>query len=277
MKKIVSAILAIILSLSLAPSVFADHSISNVILESGCPHDQGAANQEGYRLITATGDQYTIQMPAPGMYFYTPESMYVDAEMNHSIYVYQKPDGKKEKLMPFAYEGSLVQAFAEDGGFTCIVYQDETYRTHAGWVYTSSLSWYYPGVALTVCEPCASSVFMPGDPMLNWSRNNFVGSRQKYTVLDMDMENCVQFKLEYQVLNRNGAETSEVLGARSIYVNDGSGWLCVGNFCMSEIETYLVTVNPPKPMNILAVATASDCPAADTLKMRQTVLDFMTV
>ena len=100
MKKIVSAILAIILSLSLAPSVFADHSISNVILESGCPHDQGAANQEGYRLITATGDQYTIQMPAPGMYFYTPESMYVDAEMNHSIYVYQKPDGKKEKLMP---------------------------------------------------------------------------------------------------------------------------------------------------------------------------------
>ena len=59
-------------------------------------------------------------------------------------------------------------------------------------------------------------------PALTWSRDNFVGSAEKYAVLAEAVPNCVQMKLAYQVTDTDGAQFEDMLGTRTVYVNDGS-------------------------------------------------------
>lgn len=235
--------------------------------------------EHGLELILSTGDQYVITMPNTYSYI-TPLSMYVDAPGDHSIYVYKDLDCDKEKLMPFAYEGMRVTAVAEQKNektnLTCIVYRDENYRLHAGWVHSRYLTVWFPGAVETIGSTYMGTMYTTEDPVISWGKDYFVNTKQKYTVLSTPIRACAQFQLNYQVTGRGGASTEEVLGPRTVFVNDGTGWTMVGQFDYSKIQSVLVTVNMPEPMDLLAVAVIPSCVKPELFSFRQGVQDALT-
>ncbi len=285
MKKMLSLLIVSALLLGCIPGqVFADVMINNqikngednTVIASSAP-----IRESGFDLILSTGDQYTITMPSYYAYI-QPISMYVDAPGNHSIYVYRDLCCDKEKLMPFAYEGMRVTAVAEqknkDGvtKMTCIVYRDELFRLHAGWVHSKYLTSWFPGAVETTGMSYSGTVYTAGDPTLSWGRDYFVNTKQKYVVLNNPIRSCTQFRLNYQLTDRGGAKTEETLGLRTIYVNDGNGWSMVGQFDYPKIQSVLVTVNLPEPMDLIAVAVIPSCSRPDTITSRLAVQDALT-
>ena len=289
MKKMLSLLLMFVLLAACLPGqVFADVMINNEInnqIKNGEGNtfivSPAPSRESGYEMIVSTGDQYIINMPNYYAYI-QPISMYVDAPGDHSIYVYQELDCDKEKLQPFAFEGMRVTAVAEqkaeDGitAMSCIVYRDESFRLRAGWVHSKYLTLWFPGEVDTIGIPYTGTVYSAGDPVLSWGRDYFVGTKQKYTVLTNPVHSCTQFQLGYQVTDRGGAKTEEVLGPRTIYVNDGSGWTLVGQFGYPKIQSMLITVNLPDPMDLVAVAVIPTCSQPDKLTFRMTVQDVLS-
>ena len=241
--------------------------------------DSAGSHQRGLDLVLSTGDQNTIDMPNLHAYI-QPVQMYVDAPGDHSIYVYQGLKLDKEKLMPFAYEGQRVTAVADqkygDTDLTCIVYRDEFYRLHAGWVHRKYLTMWFPGAVAATGSSYMGTRYAAADPVLAWAGDYFVGTRQKYTVLTEPVLACTQFALNYQVTGRGGAKIEEILGPRTIYVNDGSGWIMAGRFEYPKIQSVLVTVSLPDPTDLLAVAVVPSCSRPDVFTFRQSVQDVLS-
>ena len=270
-------ILALLASFTVA---FADNGINNQIIIPAGSNPQaggGAAYQNGLRLIRDTGDGERITLPKSNSYLDEPEVLYVNAPKKHSIYAYQLPKADKNKLMAFAYHGIRVLAVAVQDVFTCIIYNDNKNNSHAAWVESRYLSVGFPGREYTLGLPCVSYAYSIGDPPVSWSDENFVGSGQRYTVLNEKAYGCVQLTLDYQVIGRGeAAQPGEIYGPRIVYVNDGSGWLEVGQFDYDSIDAVHATVNLSEPMDIVAVATIALCDMPDTFLFRQSVLDVMT-
>ena len=272
----------ILLQSSSAGSAFAQTQINNqmktgdtgTVIVSATP-----SPVQGIDLILSTGDQFSITMPNRASYI-TPVSMYVDAPGDHSIYVYQDLKCDKEELMPFAYEGMRVTAVAEQvyekTYLTCIVYRDENYRLHAGWVHSRYLTQWYPGTVEVIGQAYTGTVYTAADPVLSWAGDYFVNTKQKYTLLNTPIRACTRFLLNYQVIGRGGAATEEVLGPRSVYVNDGSGWIMVGQFEYGIIQAVLVTVNLAKPTDVMAVAVIPSCSRPDRFTFRQSLQNVLT-
>lgn len=281
--QLISVLLVLILLVTgISGQAFADVRINNQIKENGgntVVIGSAGSGQPGLDLVLSTGDQNTIDMPNLHAYI-QPVEMYVDAPGDHSIYVYQGLKRDKNKLMPFAYEGQRVTAVAEqtvgDTGLTCIVYRDETYRLHAGWVHRNYLTMWFPGAVAAIGNVYQGIGNTEEDPVLSWARDYFVGTRQKYTLLTNPVHACKQFGLNYQVTARNGAKTEEVLGPRAVYINDGSGWILAGSFDYPKIQSVLVTVNLTAPTDLMAVAVIPACSKPDVFAFRQSVQDVIT-
>lgn len=257
---------------------FADIGINNVIIgeeKQSADEHTNSAYKNGLELIKATGDADNITLPKPESYLVNPAIMYINAQSKNSIYSYRKPWLNKSLLGSYPYHGTKVLVVAEEGDFDCIIFNDNANKAQASWVYASELTGAFPGVEQTIGTPCVQYANNVGDIKVSWSKEKFVGSQQKYTVLGESAKNCVQFVLDYQVIGRGDADTSEVLGDRVVYVNDGNGWIAVGRFSYSQIDATHVTVNLEKPMNILAIATIADCAKPNTFIFRQSVLDVM--
>ena len=283
MIRVFSALLVLLLLITgCIAQAFADVQINNQMKGSdGNTVVTGSANRQerGLDLVLSTGDQYAITMPNLHSYI-QPIAMYIDAPGDHSVYVYKELNCDKKKLMPFAYEGERVTAVAEekygDTYLTCIVYRDENYKLHAGWVHSKYLTMWFPGEVASTGSTYMGNVYTAGDPVLAWGRDYFVNTKQKYTVLTAPIRACTQFLLNYQVTGRGGAQTEEVLGPRTIYVNDGSGWIMAGPFDYPKIQSILVTVNLPNPTDVLAVAVIPACSKPDRFTFRQSVQDVLT-
>ena len=279
-KRIIAFFCVCILGFCNIGTAFADAGINNVIIGSN-PNSvpmtsADTAHQNGLNMIRATGDAGNITLPNPENYLETPDTMYVNSPAKHSINSYLTPWKDKSKLGEYPFHGTKVQVIAEKDGFSCIIFHDEKNRAHTSWVYSSELSWYFPGIEQTLGTPCVQYGSNLGDLPVRWSQERFVHSGQKYTIFDEKVANCVQFTLDYQVIARNGAKTEEVLGPRTVYVNDGSGWVDVGAFSFSDFDAYHIIVNLDKPMDLAAIATIASCGQPDTFKFRQSVLDIMT-
>ena len=203
--------------------------------------------------------------------------MYVNAPKKNSIYAYQLPKADKSKIMNYPYHGIKVLAIARQAEFTCIIYNDNNNNDHAAWVESQYLTYTFPGTEHTIGLPCVSYAYDIGDPAVSWSPDYFVGAGQRYTILKDKAYNCVQFTLDYQVIGRGEATyAEEIYGPRKVYVNDGSGWIMVGQFEYSNIDTAHVVVNLPEPMDLAAVATVAVCDLPDAFIFRQGILDVMT-
>ena len=248
MKKILTALFAILLIASLSVTAFAETGIL----------------QSGIDLIRETGDQDEIIKPSYHSYFETAQLRYIDAPKNHSVYVYKgldtdidKPDAK-EYLMPFAYEGQMILEVAREQGMSCIIYHDRNFRQHAGWVETRYLTEVFPGKEATVGQTSAAGTAAEV-PALKWSKESFSGTNEKFVNLAEAVRGCAQLKLAYQVTDTDGVRFEDMLGWRTVYIHDGSGWIRVGQFEYNQQGTVLVTVNLSEATRVEAIAIIASC------------------
>ena len=264
MKKIFTALFAILLIASLSVTAFADGGIVNRIAGAGDTQPAASAGQSGMELIRQTGDQDEIVKPNYRSYFDVPQTRYIDAPKNHSVYVYKGLDTDIDRpeatefLMPFAYEGQKVLEVAREQGMSCIIYRDRKFVQHAGWVETRHLKDAFPGSEVSFGRNGIQGTPQEA-PALAWSKDNFVGSTEKYAVLTEAVSDCVQMKLAYQVTDTSGVRFEDMLGTRTVYVNDGSGWIQVGQFEYNKQGTVLVTVNLSEASRVEAIAVIASC------------------
>ena len=118
----------------------------------------GDGSADCRQLLLNAGAQYFINLPAPGCYYDSPQTMYIDVGGKHSAYVYRQPAIDRDRMMNYAYEGSKVLAVAEQRGFICIIYHDSDNTVRTGWVHPTSLTDSYPGIEKTLGSPAACSL-----------------------------------------------------------------------------------------------------------------------
>ena len=279
MKKSILRIISMLALVSILASVpataFADPGINNQIVSPN-PDATVFKSNGAIEAMKAMGYDKLITMPKSESFFDEVEAKYVDAPKDHSVYMYKNLNKNKDDGLPFAFEGMRVAAVAEQEDMTCLMYLDNKAEGSAGWVETKYLVDYFPGTEVTIGVPCVSYGNYLGDVAYKWSDSNFVGTEQKFTVINEEIQDCVQFQLNYQVIDRAGAGASEVYGMREIYVNDGSGWYKVGQFDYDREGAILVTVNLEKPMDLKAVGTVALCDQPDIFFFRQAIQDVIT-
>ena len=277
MKKHLSRLIAFLLALAVFTSApiyaFADSGISNSIKGSGTTPKTSAAT--GKSLFFTASNAKTIDQPNAADYCSSPFYMYVNAPKEHSVYVYDTWAATEINNIGTTYHGGRVTVLAEHGNFSCILFRTWKYELKVAWVSTEYLTSWYPGYAGSIGRSSYRSTYNAGDPVMKWSKENFVGTQRKYSILESPIKNCVGFTLDYQLVSNNGASKDEVLGPRNVYVNDGSGWTYVGTFEYKKAYACHVDVSLEKPMTLVAVATIADCAKPDTFVFRQAVLDVM--
>lgn len=257
-----------------APIALADGPINNQIKGSGASASQPSSAQN---LFYTASNARKIERPSGYDFFSTPFAMYVNAPKGHSVYVYDYWSFNDANRFDAAFHGSRVIVLAEHGEFYCILYHTQSNELKVAWVNAENLVSYYPGnTAQLGWGRSSTRLTNVGDPVVSWSRENFIGTKRKYTVLNQSIYNVASFTLDYQVTARNGSESYEVTGPRDVYVNDGSGWVYVGSFDYPDHHTPIhVTINLDQPMTLAAVATAPNCADPNTFVFRQSVLDVM--
>ena len=250
--------------------------------------DTGSAGQ---RAIEATGDQKYIQMPESDNYLDEFQTKYIDVEsvltmkpngkvtpLWHSAPVERKPDRKGGLQMPFAFQGSKVTVVAEknDGkrDYSCIIYQTSDYRMRAGWIWDIYLSDTDPSRTASIGKENNSVSGSIAEIPCSWSNEGFLGGQQRYTILEDEVENCVGFTLEYQLLKENTDRWELILGPRSVYVFDGHEWVEAGAFAYPEFGTVKVKVGLEKPTTVVAIGTKAHCCLPNTFFFRQLPTNF---
>ena len=273
-KKTISLLLLASLLAAVSLSAYADNGINNQIKGSTASAAQTTSAQT---LFYKAGNASKIERPNTGDYFSTPFTMYVDAPKGHSVYVYDYWSFDEANRVDAAFHGSRVIVLAEHREFYCILYYTQKNELKVAWVNADNLVSYYPGnTAQLGWGNSNSHLINAGDPDISWSRENFVGTKRKFTVLNQAINNVVSFTLDYQVTARNGSESYEVTGPRDVYVNDGSGWIYVGAFDYTDHHSPIhVTVFLEQPMTLAAVATVPNCADPNTFVFRQSVLDVL--
>ena len=274
MKRMICLFLCIMLLASIQEPVFASSPINNQIKGSSASAAQSTSAQTlFYTAINAS----KIERPNTTDYFSAPFSMYIDAPKGHSVYVYDYWSFDEANRFDAAFHGSRVVVLAEHREFYCILYYTQKNELKVAWVNAENLVSYYPGnTAQLGWGNSNSRLINAGDPDVSWSRENFVRTKRKFTVLNQAINNVVSFTLDYQVTARNGSESYEVTGPRDVYVNDGSGWIYVGSFDYLDHHSPIhVTVYLDQPMTLAAVATVPNCADPNTFVFRQSVLDVM--
>lgn len=278
MKKLIRKTIALFLLFSLLASLsltaFADGPINNQIKGGGPSAPQASSTQN---LFYTASNARKIERPGGYDFFSAPFAMYVDAPKGHSVYVYDYWSFNDANRFDAAFHGSRVIVLAEHGEFYCILYHTQSNELKAAWVNAENLVSYYPGnTAQLGWGTSGSRLVNVGDPDISWSRENFVGAKRKFSVLNQPIYNVSSFTLDYQVTARNGSQSYEVTGPRDVYVNDGSGWVYVGSFDYPDHHTPIhVTINLDQPMTLAAVATVPNCADPNTFVFRQSVLDVM--
>ena len=262
--------LAIVLS-TLSLPAFADPGINNTIKGSGNQVITPVAN--GKSLLHSASNGTKIEQPNAVDYFSAPFSLYVNAPKGHSVYAYDYWNPTTINNIGTVFHGSRVTVLAEHGDYYCVLFQTENYVLRAAWVYAEYLVSWYPGYKASIDRGGSWITYNDGDPALKWSKENFVGTKRKFSILETPVYNCAGFTLDYQVTSRNGVSTDSVLGPRNIYVNDGSGWTYVGSFNYDDTYACHVDITLYEPITLYAVATIADCAEPDTFVFRQSVLD----
>lgn len=262
--------MAILLS-TFSLTAFADPGINNTIKGSGNQVITPAAS--GKSLLHSASNGAKIEQPNAADYFSSPFTLYVNAPKGHSVYTYDYWNPTDINNIGTVFHGSRVLVLAEHGDYYCVLFQTENYVLRAAWVYAEYLVSWYPGYKASIDRGGSWITYNDGDPALKWSKEYFVGTKRKFSILETPVYNCAGFTLDYQVTSRNGVSTDSVLGPRNIYVNDGSGWTYVGSFNYDDTYACHVDITLYEPITLYAVATIADCAEPDTFVFRQSVLD----
>ena len=270
--KCFSLLLILSVLLSGVPEAFADGQINNRIKGEG---SYGVPAVGGRELFYTAGNSRKVEPPQANDYYVPPFTMYVNAPKGHSVYVYDYWSAVEEHKIGTAFHGDRVTVLAQHSDLCCILFHEQDYRLKVAWVSSSNLSSWYPGETYYAGSGSNWYDVNIGDPTMHWSRDCFVGTGRRYSILDAPAANCTGFTLDYQVTSRNGAQTNEVLGLRDVYVNDGSGWIWICSFNLQELTPCHIVITLPSPMTVAAVAVIANCTEPNTFICRQSLLDVM--
>ncbi len=166
-----------------------------------------------------------------------------------------------------------VYVIAEDGTSSCILYKTYQNVPRSGWVSTSFLSKTYKEQKASVGAPYSGQTRNIGDAEIILPGEYMVGTECEYVLLNNPVSNCVGFTLEYKV--RNSTNNKDTTGKRDIYVNDGTGWIWIGNFEYRHPKSYHVEVRLSNPMTVYAVAAPETYVKDVNFHTRQNVLDVL--
>ena len=266
--------LLLVIALFASLSVPAAAAGINNQIKSGPAKSQSSPQSSSTRaMLDLASNRNKITWPESSDYFPYCTAMYADAPMGHSIKAFDHWVTNTNSLFDYIFHGSRVYVLAEHGDSYCVLYYTAKNTLKAAWVPIERLTTSYPGKTyqfgyagvLTGSEKTS-------DLLGSWSKENFVNTKTKFLVLGVPAEDCVAFTLDYQLITRTG-EKQDVLGPRSVYVNDGSGWTWVGDFdysstCPCHVEVYL-----DYPMDLVAVAAIANVRDPDGFTVRQSLLD----
>ena len=277
-RKVLALLLCLVLFVSsLAPSALA---VNNAILGSPSqpvPAPASSSGRPGLSDIQATDNADKVSYPSADSYFSNYVVYYINASKGHSTYAYYMPSTGADHPRT-VYHGSRVIGIAAQSGMTCVLYymRDREYRT--GWVKSSELSTTFPGKTLTIDNSfgriSAQNLWYEGDPDFSVSRDFFVGSQENYMLLDWPIYNVSRFTVDYHVVNKGSSNGWQ--GTRTVYINDGSGWMAVGSFDYSKDEVIHAEITLSEPATVAAVAVIANSLKPGDMSTRFAVLDVYT-
>ena len=274
--RLLSLLLVIVLFVSL--SVPAAAAGINNQIKSGPSSSSGqqrtAPTMPG--LFNKASNSAKVKQPKSEDYFSSAFAMYANAPMGHSIKSFDHWVTDDNSHFGYIYHGSRVYVLAEHGSSYCVLYYTEKNVLQVGWVPSERLVYDYPGRVYQLGSlASASGVVNQGDLIGSWSKDNFVRTKTKFTLLNEPVKNCVGFTLDYQLITKS-TDKDKVLGPRSVYVNDGSGWTWVGDFDYSAQGPCHVSVVLDSPMDLVAVATVPNVREPNGFTFRQSLLDVLS-
>ena len=177
-------------------------------------------------------------------------------------------------VMPYLYEGTEATAVAEENDMSLIIYRGSDNKLYAGWIQSIRILDDFPGEQYTVGKEPSGDLSFRDDITVDWSRCRWLTTQQNYSVLSEEVNNCVGFTLEYQIIDTRTNVWDNILGPRKIYVKSGGEWTEAGEFPYSDFGAVKVQVWLDKPMDIDGVGTIAQCKQPDIFWFRQSVTDF---
>ena len=270
--RLLSLLLVIVLFASLSVPAAAS-GISNQI-KSGPGKSQSSSQSGSTRaMLDLASNRDKIKYPEMSDFFPYCTAMYADAPKGHSIKAFDHWVTDVNSLFDYIFHGSRVYVLAEHGDSYCVLYYTAKNAVKAAWVPIERLTTSYPGKVFQLgYAGVLTGNEKTSDLVGSWSKENFVKTKTKFLVLDVPAEDCVAFTLDYQLITKT-AENKDILGPRSVYVNDGSGWTWVGDFDYSSTRPCHVEVYLDYPMDLVAVAAIPNVRDPQGFTVRQSLLD----
>jgi len=235
------------------------------------------ATQRGLEKLKTTRNWNCIVLPQEGSWLEEWKTLYArKAWYAPNLFVETMPQ-TKSGIPPqgFVCEGTEVTVVAEENDMSCIVYRDDSYKLHTGWIQSVRLLDEFPGPTYIIGAGREDDFDVQHETSLSWSGDWLPGTEQQYTVLDEKLQNCVGFTFEYQLIAENTSNKSMVFGPRTLWVSDGENWTPLGLFPYEENGTVHVQVWLSEPMDLAAIATYAHCHAPNMFDFRQTAMDFL--
>lgn len=252
--------------------------------------DTSTAMERGLAAIEATGDQKYLMLPKEESYLEAFKTKYIDVSeikiydpekgmeirpiYGPSVAVERQPKRHGYLPMPWGYLGTKCTVVAEENDMSCIIYRASDGRMRAGWIWDHYLGDFYPGKQLTTGSGDSTAASTIAEVPLSWSKEGFLGGGQNYLILEKPVNDCVGFTLDYQLIDTNTEKWCEVLGPRTVYVNNGEKWIKVGSFEYPEFGPVLVRVNLDEPTDIVAIGTMAQVRDPYLYYIREYVIDY---
>ncbi len=273
MKKGIAFLFMLALLISLPCISMADDAGEQAVTQEG----QTAA-ERGLAALQATGRADRIVLPQEASYLSEWKTLYArKAFKAPSLPVESVPKlltGRQTQ--PYICEGTEVTVVAEENDMSCIIYRAHNNKQYVGWIQSIRLLEEFPGKEYTSGEMPAGPLRYRDDITVSWSQPGFrwLTTDQSYSILSEEIEDCLGFTFEYQLIMENTPYWDNILGPRKIYVKSHGAWKEVAEFPYPEFGAVKVQVWLDEPTDIEAVGTIAQCRNSEIFRFRQTATDF---
>lgn len=246
--------------------------------QAALTQEQEAAAERGLAAIEATGKADRIVLPQKESYLMEWKTLYPrKAFKAPSLPVESLPELKTgRQTQPYICEGTEATVVAEENDMSCIIYRAHNNKQYVGWIQSIRLLEEFPGKQYTSGEMPSEPLRYRDDITVTWSQPGFrwLTTDQSYSILSEEVQDCLGFTFEYQLIMENTPYWDNILGPRKIYVKSHGNWVEVAEFPYPEFGAVKVQVWLDEPMDIEAIGTIAQCKNSEIFRFRQTATDF---
>ena len=255
-RKVISFLLLTALLISV-PCISMAEETGN---QAALTQEQEAAAERGLAAIEATGKADRIVLPQKESYLMEWKTLYPrKAFKAPSLPVESLPELKTgRQTQPYICEGTEATVVAEENVRSIRLLEE------------------FPGKQYTSGEMPSEPLRYRDDITVTWSQPGFrwLTTDQSYSILSEEVQDCLGFTFEYQLIIENTPYWDNILGPRKIYVKSHGNWVEVAEFPYPEFGAVKVQVWLDEPMDIEAIGTIAQCKNSEIFRFRQTATDF---